>query len=163
MPSGLTTGSRKREEGMVVSGVHHTCVIVSDMAASLAFYRDLLGLKEDVNVFFDADPVMMGLPGTKPRQHIVFLSAGNMILELIQYLEPKGKPVETRTCDPGGLHLCFRVVDMEGTYEYLTSKGVKFHKSPGIIGEDGKGLAGHKYVYFRGPDNEVLELMQPPA
>jgi len=146
---------------MLLAGVHHACVIVSDMAKSLAFYRDLLGLKEEVNEVFDADPVMMGLPGTKPRQHIVFLSAGNTLVELIQYLSPRGEPIVSRTCDFGGMHICFRPTDMAKTYEYLRSKGVQFHKPPACIGEDGKGLAGLWYVYFRGPDNEILELMQP--
>lgn len=145
----------------MISGVHHACVIVSDMAKSLKFYRDILGMREDVNVFFDADPVMMGLPDTKPRQHIVMLSAGNTNVELIQYLEPKGKRNEGRTCDPASMHICFQVNDIEKTYEDLKAKGVLFHRSPSTIGESGDGLAGYGYVYFRGPDNEVLELMQP--
>lgn len=148
---------------MKITGVHHSCVIVSDMERSLPFYRDVLGMREDVNVHFDADPVMMGLPGTKPRQHIVMLSAGNTNVELIQYLEPKGKTTnESRTCDGGTLHICFQVRDINAAYKDLTAKGVKFHRTPGVIDETGQGLTGYGYVYFRGPDNEVLELMQPP-
>lgn len=42
----------------MVSGVHHACVIVSDMARSLEFYRDKLRLRELMNLKFEADPVM---------------------------------------------------------------------------------------------------------
>lgn len=134
--------------------MHHTCVIVSDMEKSLGFYLDTLGMKEKVNIKYDADPVMMDLPGTKPKQHLVLLSAGNASVELIQYLEPKGKPNDPRTCDNGTLHLCFQ--------GELESRGVRFHRDPDLIGDAGQGLAGHWYVYFRGPDNEVLEFIQPP-
>ena len=75
---------------MMISGVHHACVIVSDMERSLNFYRDTLGMKEEVNITYDADPVMMDLPGTKPKQHLVLLSAGNARVEVIHYIEPKG-------------------------------------------------------------------------
>jgi len=148
---------------MMISGVHHACVIVSDMARSVAFYRDALGMKETVNITYDADPAMMDLPGTKPKQHLVMLSAGNANVELIQYLEPKGRSDERRTCDNGTLHLCFAVKDINKVYGELKKKGVRFHRDPDIIGEAGEGLAKHWYVYFRGPDNEILELIQPPA
>jgi catechol 2,3-dioxygenase-like lactoylglutathione lyase family enzyme len=83
-------------------------------------------------------------------------------VELIQYLEPKGRPNDRRTCDNGTMHLCFRVHDIMKVYEDLKAKGIKFHRIPDFIGDDGGGLAHYGYVYFRGPDNEVLELIQPP-
>ena len=147
----------------MISGVHHACVSVSDMERSLRFYRDTLGMEEEVNITYDADPCMMDLPGTKPRQHLVLLSAGNARVELIQYIEPKGRPNDRRTCDNGTLHLCFRVDDIMKIHQTLKAQGVRFHRDPLLIGEAGEGLSGHWYVYFRGPDNEVLEFIQPPA
>jgi catechol 2,3-dioxygenase-like lactoylglutathione lyase family enzyme len=147
---------------MLIDGIHHACVIVSDMERSLKFYRDTLGMEEEVDITYDADPAMMDLPGTQPKQHLVLLSAGNMHVELIQYLEPKGRPNDRRTCDNGTMHLCFRVNDIMKVYEELKSQGIKFHRTPDFIGDAGGGLAHYGYVYFRGPDNEVLELIQPP-
>jgi len=147
---------------MLITGVHHTCVIVSDMKRSLKFYRDTLGMEEEVNIIYDADPTMMDLPGTKPKQHLVLLSAGDAHVELIQYLEPKGRPNDRRTCDHATMHLCFRVEDILKVYEELRAKGITFHRTPDFIAEDGGELANYGYVYFRGPDNEVLELIQPP-
>jgi catechol 2,3-dioxygenase-like lactoylglutathione lyase family enzyme len=147
---------------MLIDGIHHTCVIVSDMERSLKFYRDTLGMKQEIDISYDADPVMMDLPGTNPKQHLVMLSAGNMNVELIQYLEPKGRPNDRRTCDNGTMHLCFRVHDIMKVYEELKAKGITFHRAPDFIGDDGGELSHYGYVYFRGPDNEVLELIQPP-
>jgi catechol 2,3-dioxygenase-like lactoylglutathione lyase family enzyme len=150
------------EDDVKILGVHHACIIVSDMEKSLKFYRDTLGMKEKVNIKYNADPAMMDLPGTKPKQHLVLLSAGNANVELIHYMEPKGRPNDRRTCDNGTLHLCFQVEAIKTIYRDLKAKGVRFHRDPDLIGEAGEGLAGHWYVYLRGPDNEVLEFIQPP-
>jgi catechol 2,3-dioxygenase-like lactoylglutathione lyase family enzyme len=132
------------------------------MTKSLKFYRDTLGMREEVNIKYDADPVMMDLPGTKPKQHLVMLSAGNTIIELIQYIEPKGKPYDRRPCDISNMHICFQVEDIKKIYEEIRVKGIKFHRDPAFIGGDGGTLSGYGYVYFRGPDNEILEFIQVP-
>ena len=148
----------------MISGVHHACVTVSDMEKSLRFYRDLLGMKEEMNLKFDADPVMMDLPGERPKQHLVMLSAGNAFVELIQYLEPKGKADPRKTCDFGTSHICFQVDDIKKAYEETVAKGVNtFHKPPDFIDASGGPLSGYGYVYFRGPDNEIVEFMQVPS
>ena len=147
----------------MISGVHHACVIVSDMERSLKFYRDLLGMKELMNLKYDADPVMMDLPGTEPRQHLVMLSAGNTHVELIQYIVPKGKPFDRKPCDFANMHIAFQVDDIKKAYQEAIANGVKtFHKHPEFIAENGGPLSGYGYVYFRGPDNEILEFIQKP-
>ncbi|MBN1835492.1 MAG: VOC family protein [Spirochaetales bacterium] len=148
---------------MLVSGVHHASIVVSDMDRSLEFYRDTLGMKQEMEFWYDADPAMMDLPDSKPKQHLVLLSTGNAYLELIQYLEPAGRPNDRRTCDQGAMHICFRVEDMQKVYELLKAKGTRFHRAPDQIGENGAALANHWYVYLRGPDDEVLELIQAPT
>ncbi len=148
----------------MINGVHHVCVIVSNMEKSLKFYRDILGMKESMNLKFDADPVMMDLPGTMPKQHLVMLSAGNANVELIQYIEPVGKPDNRRPCDFANMHICFQVNDIKKVYREALAKGVDtFHKEPDFIDDSGGPLKGYGYVYFRGPDNEILEFMQVPT
>lgn len=148
----------------MIDGVHHACITVSDMEKSLAFYRDKLGMKEEMNLKFEADDVMMDLKGLKPKQHLVILSAGNVNVELIQYLEPKGKKDPRRTCDFGTSHICFQVKDIKQAYEEMKRLGVDtFHKPPEFIDESGGPLSGYGYVYFRGPDHEIVEFMQVPS
>ena len=148
----------------MVSGLHHACVNVSDMEKSLNFYRDTLGLKETMNLKIKADPAMMDLPGTEPHQHLVMLSAGNSTVELIQYVEPKGKHIRKRTCDIGVSHICFQVDDINKAHKKMLEKGINtFHRTPDFIGASGGSLNGYGYVYFRGPDNEILEFIQVPS
>jgi len=68
---------------MSITGVHHASVAVSDMQRSWEFYRGTLGMRQELEIRYDADPVMMDLPGSEPRQHLVLLSAGNAYVELI--------------------------------------------------------------------------------
>ena len=145
----------------MVSGIHHSCIVVSDMQKSLEFYRDKIGLKELMNFKIQGDPVMLNLRKT-PQQHLVMLSAGNSIVELIQYLEPKGTKVHKETCDFGVAHICFQVSDINAAYEAMKEKGVvSFHRTPDFISAS-CDLNGYGYVYFRGPDDEIVEFMQVP-
>ncbi len=146
----------------MISGIHHACVVVSDMQESLEFYRNKIGLKELMNLRIQGDPVMLDLKGTVPQQHLVMLSAGNSIVELIQYLEPKGAKIHKKTCDFGVSHICFQVPDIERACKAMKDKGVKsFHRAPDFISAPGP-LNGYGYVYFRGPDDEIVEFIQVP-
>ena len=58
----------EQEKRMLIDDIHHTCVIVSDMERSLKFYRDTLGMKQEIDISYDADSVTMDLPGTNPKQ-----------------------------------------------------------------------------------------------
>jgi catechol 2,3-dioxygenase-like lactoylglutathione lyase family enzyme len=95
----------------LASCVHHTCVI-SDMSRSLEFYKDILGMEEKLNEKYDADPVMMDLPDNEPNQNLVMVFAGNTIIELIQYIEPKGKPYDRRPCDITNMHRAFQIQNL---------------------------------------------------
>jgi catechol 2,3-dioxygenase-like lactoylglutathione lyase family enzyme len=64
---------------MMISGLHHASIVVSDMKKSLTFYRDTLGMKQEMEFRYEADPVVMDLPGSKPKQHLILLSAGNAL------------------------------------------------------------------------------------
>ncbi len=144
----------------MIKGIHHACVILSDMERSLNFYRDKLGLKEVMNLKFDADPVMMDLQGTNPKQHLVMLEAGNAHLELIQYIERQAfRPCP---CDFPNMHVCLHVDDIKAVYEKAKQAGIDaFHRQPDFIQGSGTSLDGYG-VYFRGPDNEILEFIQSP-
>jgi len=84
-------------------GIDHTAIAVSDIAASLAFYRDLLGMHvvgQSLN-YGETQERLSGVPGA--RVEIVglrFDSPRGMGIEFLHYLEPSGgrnKPPDTPT------------------------------------------------------------------
>ncbi len=144
-------------------GVHHTSFTVGDMGRSLRFYRDTLGL----TVIADWQPqeaylgAITGYPGA--RLHIAYLQLApysEHVLELIQYLEPRGQPqADLSTNRPGVAHLCFQVDDLAAVYERLRRAGVPF-RSPGPVPITGGPNRGGFAVYLRDPDGVTLELIQ---
>src|SRR4030042_2851877 len=95
-----------------ISNIHHAAFTVSNMERSLAFYRDILGMK----VLWDSvqagveykGPVcdkITGCPGTE--QKIVYLGIGGGFLELVEY-SPIGRALENhKASDIGASHICF--------------------------------------------------------
>ena len=89
---------------MEVEWMNHTGFVVSDMERSLAFYRDLLGLKEERDQILEGEFIseLVGYPDA--RLHIVYLGSGDMrhSVELIQYLNPPGTAVANAGAAPSG-------------------------------------------------------------
>ena len=145
----------------MIKGIHHPCLIVSDLDRSVAFYRDLLGMKVTTE-FESSGPFvesMQELPDASLR--LALLEAQEDALELIQFVSPRGKPFDRRRCDVGTTHVCFEVDDIDAHYQDLQKKGVRFTTPPLLI--DGGPLKGWRVVYFIDPDGITLELMQKPA
>ena len=113
---------------MKLEWMNHTGFVVRDMERSLAFYRDLLGLKVEMDGIREGDEVskVVGYPDAKLRA--VYLGIGDMrhSVELIEYINPPGGqlPLAERNA-VGAAHLGIIVDDLEALYADLLGKGVK--------------------------------------
>jgi catechol 2,3-dioxygenase-like lactoylglutathione lyase family enzyme len=147
-----------------ISGVHHTGLHVRDLARSVAFYRDLLGLQVLAEREARADYVgeVVGYPGATIRMAWLRHPDGGPILELLQYVDPAGTPVDTATPNPGTAHVAFSVPDIHATFERLRAAGVAFKSAAPVAITAGANRGGYA-VYFADPDGITLELLQPPT
>jgi len=150
-----------QKRGVMITGVNHTSFTVSDVNRSVSFYRDLLGLK--LISLGERDPAfsekVTGIPGAHLK--VAYLQARGHRLELIQYLNPPGKKLETRTNNVGSAHLAFNVDDLPRLFADLKAKGVQFKSAPvEVLAGPNKGTLT---VYFTDPDGITLELLQAPA
>jgi catechol-2,3-dioxygenase len=125
--------------------VTHVAVTVSDLDASVPWYRQL----------FDADPVLD--EDTGPFRHVVFAIGGGMLFGLHQF--PGG--VAAARFDPrrpGLDHVAFTCIDrdeLEGWQKRLDELGITHG---GIVDAHyGSGLS------FKDPDDLALEFFAPPA
>lgn len=144
----------------MITRVNHTSFTVSDLDRSVAFYRDLLGMR--VLDIADRPPEfserITGIPGAHLK--IAYLEGGGHKLELIQYLSPAGSRLDVRTANVGSAHLAFDVDDVWRMYRDLKARGVPFASEPiEIPAGSNKGAVA---VYLRGPDGITTELIQPP-
>ena len=151
---------------MKVEWMNHTGFVVSDMERSLAFYRDLLGLKEERNHVLEGEFIsqLVGYPDA--RLHIIYLGLGDMkhSVELIQYLNPPGVSVTLPDRNQvGATHLGIIVDDLDSFYQELSSSGARFANPPAVRLGATYPLA-RKGCYLQDPDGNWLELLErPPA
>jgi catechol 2,3-dioxygenase-like lactoylglutathione lyase family enzyme len=134
----------------------HSAISVKDMEASLAFYRDLLGMSilMDLDVSDDRIGRVLGEPGTKCR--IVHLGSGNAVIELFQYEKPVGQNIAAnmKQYDHGLTHIGLEVTGFQALAEKLEASNVEF------LGEKVEFRPGVWVAYFRGPDGEVCEIRE---
>jgi catechol 2,3-dioxygenase-like lactoylglutathione lyase family enzyme len=113
-----------------VSQIDHVSVIITDVARSRRFYRDLLGLRE--------------IP--KPRTFdfvALWFDLGNMQIHLLQ----KDKP---DTISPR--HFALRVADVPAARGYFRERGVETHETTLIPGAD--------RFFIHDPDGNRIEIIQ---
>ena len=142
----------------MISGIHHTSFTVSDMERSIAFYRDILGMKvvwdsvqTDIQFKGPVADKITGCPGTEQR--LVFVAIADSLIELVQYT-PAGRPlIDNKASDTGSSHVCFKTENIQEFYQKLSANGVRFHCSPQKIGNV-------QVVYFRDPDGIILEAAE---
>jgi len=115
-----------------IENIGQVAIRARNLEASVAFYRDALGL----DFLFDAGP-------------LAFLMCGDVRLMLAV---PEGDEV-----DHPSSTLYFRVADLPAAYEELGGRGVEFVDEPHLIAK----LPDHELwmVFFRDPDGNLMGLM----
>lgn len=145
-----------------VNILDHVSVTVSDMNRSLAFYCDMLGLKEVERHHLEGDTIskMAGKPGVIMEVvRLIAPETPGVMLDLQQYVAPEGKVSDAQLGDVPHSHLCFGVPDVWAAYQDLKARGVEFISEPVSFDLDW----GVVYVvFFKDPDGFILELMQVP-
>ncbi|HEU5416576.1 MAG TPA: VOC family protein [Streptosporangiaceae bacterium] len=146
-----------------VTGIDHGGITVASLDRSLAFYRDLLGLRvievsgpegEDIGE-------VTGISGARIRA--ADLDAGDgRIIELLEYVQAATAPVIQQPNGPGCPHVALRVPDLTGLLQRLAAAGHEPAGQPvtitGALAWDGATV-----VYLRDPDGALIELIQRPG
>lgn len=146
---------------MTVRAVHHAGLTVSNMESSLHFYRDIMGLTVVDDDILSGKEVseFVGVPDARLRA--VMLAPGGRgtpYVELIEYLQPQGRPVRSspQASDVGSSHFCFLVDSMSGEIERLRAHGVRFTSAPLLA--DAGPFKGQWSAYCFDPDGFIVEL-----
>ena len=152
-------------DGGRVLGVHHGGITVSDMDASLAFYRDGLGLDVTLDAVRDAPYLheTLAVPFTALRYVLLRVpgSDGGAIVELLEYQGAERMPAASRPQDPGNGHLCLQVEDAVALHARLRGLGCR-SRSPETVEITAGANAGGRIVYVADPDGYWVELLERP-
>ncbi|ONH22892.1 VOC family protein [Pseudofrankia asymbiotica] len=135
----------------------HVGLTVSDLEASIAFYRTVLGARvrhrqEECTDDFDR---LSGNSGTHVRVAWLEVDGGAFVLQLIQYLAGGDGHLALRHARVGTAHLSFYVADADAAYARLAALGTV--TLPGSV--NAMGTHGRSF-YLHDPDGVPVELWQ---
>ena len=143
----------------MITGIHHTGIVVRDMQAMQAFYCDALGLQVVGEIESVAPPTgnHTGIPNAKRKLVFLGLPGEQHLIELVSYIDPPAAEGHLGKHQLGASHLCFHVDDLQAEYQHLKQMGVRFETEPKFT-ETSTGRLG--VIYFRDPEDNWLELIE---
>lgn len=163
--SSVTSPLAKAASAAAVERVDAVGMTVSDMDRSVEFYAKVLSFEKvsDVEVMGEEYEHLEGVFGLRIR--IVRMRLGDELIELTEYLAPKGRPVpvDSRSNDRWFQHIAVITSDMERAYAWLRRNRVE-HASTGPqrLPDWNRNAGGIKAFYFKDPDGHSLEILQFP-
>ena len=162
------------EQNKLTGGMAGAVIGVTNMDASIKFYREVLGytiLKSDSTGPFSKYDVM---PGANEECRRVILAApkrkgafadlfGDSTIELVQALKRTPRKIyEGRYWgDPGFIQVCFDVSGMDNMKKFCAEKGHPFTVDSCPNGEVfDMGDASGRFAYIEDPDGTLVELVE---
>jgi len=144
----------------------HFSFTVSNLERSIDFYTNVIGMKLIGSQLHDQPytSVQVAFPNAVLKaarltiEGIPVARSGHL-LELVEYVNPRGEPTDTTTNRPGTAHMAFQVDDLWAHYNRMKALGVRFKSEPVAITAGPN--AGGWTIYFYDPDDITLEMVQP--
>ena len=141
--------------------IHHIGITVRDVGRSVEFWRSFLGIEERWRQVLGAPYLgrVTGYPGVSIDVAIIDLPGG-AVLEILNYLVDDKNPNPPETANPGNVHVCIEVDDIEEMWDRAIRSGAT-PISPGPVEVTAGPNTGVKACYVRDPDGITLELFEP--
>lgn len=129
----------------------HTMLRVSDLERSIAFYRDVLGLRELRREDYPSGKFTLAFLGFGDE-------TAHTVIELTY-----NYGANTYTHGTGFGHIAFAVADMRGACERLRNLGVKIVREPGPMTHTASNGQRDVIAFVEDPDGYRIELIQKPS
>jgi catechol 2,3-dioxygenase-like lactoylglutathione lyase family enzyme len=146
----------------VITALHHFSIGCSDTDRSIAFYRDVFGMRVIADREVERGGFVQDVTGVRDAcVRIAHLQGYGFNFELLEYKEPRGERRARDLNHTGSAHLCFVTDDLDATCTRLRELGVPIRSRDGapvtVVGgpnDGGKGL------YVEDPDGNGVEVIQ---
>ena len=134
---------------MQILALDHVSLVTTDLDRSIAFYRDVLGLRQIQRPPF--------------KRKGAWMASGSLELHLI--VNPGGHFRPASTIDIGDIHFAARVADFQATMEHLVAGGYREDAPDGnprrlVLQLSGPGP--YQQAYLLDPDNHLIEINNAP-
>lgn len=126
-----------------LEGLAHVGLYVNDMESSLKFYEEKLNFElihEAVNKIPEGDVL------------VSFIQNNSCVLELVKF------PYEIKREDGWFDHISLSVKNLDMIMDQLKENGICFESGSYTVAPHVFPPKGSKWVFFRGPDGEHIEL-----
>ena len=137
----------------MVERIYHVGLTVSDLDRSIAFYRDILGLEVQGEIFMAGEETdrLFRMKDTKAR--VAYLNGSKAMeappIELIQFVDNKVKKVKGNLFTTSISEVCFYTDDIERVYNSLIENHVECLSEPQYFDFRANELGESKAFYFR--------------
>ena len=142
----------------MIQRIDHINIVVSDLEKAKDFF-ELLGFTSETKAELSGKWIseIVGLENVEAEYLALSHPDSRVNIELIHYLSPTSlqSPDIDRAHKIRFRHLAFAVTDIESIVEKLKHEGVNFLSDVKMYPATGK-----KLVYFKGPDNILLEFAE---
>jgi glyoxylase I family protein len=126
---------------MLFSSVNHVAIIVSDLDVARDFYTNKLGFT-----------LLHAIERKERQSTILYLDAGNCIIELFSFPNPPPRPSHPEAC--GLRHLAFTVEDLNAAIKELHKNGITTEP----VRVDAR--TGKRHTFFPDPDRLPIEICE---
>ncbi len=156
---------------MALISYFHFSFTVSNLERSIEFYRDVLGLRLVHRMVHDQKYTSSQIGFKDALLKVALFNVSDMpqgsspsghVLELIEYVNPRGEPLNAATNRPGAAHLALQVDDLEAEFARLKAAGVQFRSDAPVPVTHGRHTGGLT-CYLLDPDGITLELLELPV
>ena len=149
----------------MVGRIYHVGLTVSDLERSIAFYRDVLGLEFQGEIFMEGEETDKMFRRVNCKARVAYLNGSKAVeappVELIQFVNNEVKKVPSDLFTTSISEVCFYTDDIDSAYKHLVDNNVECLSEPQYFDFSADGFGESRAFYFRDPDGIILEMMQP--
>ncbi len=143
-----------------MSELFHVGLTVKNLERSVAFYRDVVGMKETefkmMNVRSEQFDVLTNNPGAELK--VAHLTLDSFMLQLIEYVAKGGTTLDLHHNNVGSPHLCIYIPDVEAKLKEVQQRGDVVITS-GLV----QIAPTMRSFYTEDPDGVPVEFLQKTA
>lgn len=143
-----------------IQSLSHAIHAVNDLDTTLAFYRDVFGLKGNPSDFPNpAVPLLTNAPGVTLRLSMLALP-GRMRFELTHFKGLERKPAQAKYTDPGAGSIVFHVRDIDLAVGNARNANAPIVTTGGVPVDIATKAGKARSIVMRDPDGFFVQVIQ---